>query len=100
MGKLVKILCYIEEYQNSRGVLSARLRDKDSDKIVILSGHNVNKSHFLNFLSQAKTHHDIMPTIYERNGFDSVAIRGCIVTTTSTYIEVNIDIETGGYLFE
>ena len=41
-----------------------------------------------------------MPTVYDRNGTDIVAVRGYIVSDTPEEIVVNIDIETGGYLFE
>ena len=41
-----------------------------------------------------------MPTIYDKDGVDIVAVRGYIVSDTPEEIEVNIDIETGGYLFE
>ena len=40
MKELVKISCYIEEYSNQNGKLCARLRDKASNKKVVLMGHN------------------------------------------------------------
>ena len=64
MKELVKISCYIEEYSNQNGKLCARLRDKASNKKVVLMGHNTDKNHLLRFLTQAKIHQDIMPTIY------------------------------------
>ena len=100
MNKLVKISCYVEEYSNQNGKLCARLRDKASNKKVVLSGHNTDKNHLLRFLAQAKMHQDIMPTIYDKEGVDIVAVRGYIVSDTPEEIVVNIDIETGGYLFE
>lgn len=100
MNNLMKISCYIEEYRNQNGVLCARLRDKSSNKKVILSGQNAEKAHFLTFLSQAKIHQDVMPTIYEKDGTDIVAVTGYVMSVTSEEIEVNIDAETGGYLFE
>ena len=100
MKELVKISCYIEEYMNENGVLCARVRDKVSNKKVVLTGHNANKGHFLRFLTQAVMHYNIMPTVYDRNGTDIVAVRGYIVSDTPEEIVVNIDIETGGYLFE
>lgn len=63
MKELVKISCYIEEYSNQNGKLCARLRDKASNKKVVLMGHNTDKNHLLRFLTQAKIHQDIMPTI-------------------------------------
>ena len=43
MKELVKISCYIEEYSNQNGKLCARLRDKTSNKKVVLMGHNTDK---------------------------------------------------------
>lgn len=100
MKELVKIDCYIEEYKNQSNCLSTRLRDKKTNKKIILSGKNVNKEHLLKFLSQAKINQDIMPTIYERNGTDKIAVRGYIVSVKEESIEVCIDVESGGYLFE
>lgn len=100
MKELVKIDCYIEEYKNQSNCLSTRLRDKKTNKKIILSGKNVNKEQLLKFLSQAKINQDIMPTIYERNGTDKIAVRGYIVSVKEESIEVCIDVESGGYLFE
>lgn len=100
MKKFVKLSCYIEEYKNQDGGLSARLREKESNKKVVLAGQNVDKKHLLQFLTQAKMHRDIMPTVYDREGVDIVAVRGYIASDTSEEIVVNIDIDKGGYLFE
>ena len=100
MKDFAKISCYIEEYKNHNNELCARLRDKESNKKVVLVGNNVDKNHLLTFLVQAKIHQDMMPTIYDREGADIVAVRGCVMSVTPEEIEVNIDIETGGYLFE
>lgn len=100
MKSIVKIACYIEEYKNQSGDICARLRDKESDKRVILTGINVSKDHLLRFLSQAKINNKIMPTVYNRNGSDVVAVRGYIISDTADEIEICIDIENGGYLFE
>lgn len=100
MKELVKFDCYIEEYKNQTGNLSARLRDKETNKKIVLTGRNADKVHLLKFLSQAKINNNLMPTIYNRNGSDIVAVRGYVVSDTADEIEVCIDIETGGYLFE
>ena len=60
----------------------------------------MNKRHFLRFLSQARLQQDIMPTIFERDGKDIIAIRGFIVKTDKENIEVCTDIASGGYSFE
>ena len=68
MHEQIKLECYIEEYRNQKNFLSARLRDKKTNKKVVLVGENLDKNHLLRFLSQAKLNQDIMPTIYEQNG--------------------------------
>ncbi len=100
MKKSVKISCYIEEYKNSAGQLCARIRDKKTNKIVALSGSSVDKRHFLMFLSKAKMQQGIMPTIYDRGGSDIIAVRGYIASETDAEINVCIDTNDGGYLFE
>lgn len=65
-----------------------------------MTRRNVDKIHLLKFLSQAKINNNLIPTIYNRNGSDIVAVRGYVVSNTIDEIEVCIDIETGGYLFE
>lgn len=94
------IPCYIEEYTGPAGRLCVRLRDKVSDRKVVLSGQHVSKEHLILFLSQARVHTSAMPTIYQREGNDIVAVLGCVVSATSEEIEVNIDVPFGGYLFE
>ncbi len=100
MKKSVKISCYIEEYKNQSGQLCASIRDKKTNKIVTLNGASVDKRHFLMFLSQAKIQQGIMPTIYDRDGSDIIAICGYIVSETDNEINVCIDTNDGGYLFE
>ena len=78
----------------------ARLRDKASNKKVVLTGLSTDKNHLLRFFAQAKIHQDIMPTIYDKDGKDIVAVKGYIVSDAPEEIVVNIDIEMGGYLFE
>lgn len=95
-----KINCYIEEYNNEKGNLCARLREKETNKKVTMIGVNVDKKHLMKFLSQAKINQSIMPTIYEREGKDIIAVRGIIQSQNEDEIIINIDVETGGYLFE
>lgn len=92
--------CYVDEYKNEQGRICARLRDKESNKKVSFIGNNVDKNHLLRFLSQAKTSQDIMPSIFERNGDDIVAVRGELAMENEDEIVVNIDVEFGGYIFE
>lgn len=100
MNVITKLNCYIQEYNNEKGNLCARLRDKETDKRVSMVGNNADKIHLLEFLSQAKLNQLIMPTIYDKNGHDIVAVRGIIELQNDEEIIVNIDVEQGGYLFE
>lgn len=100
MKELVKFDCYIEEYKNQTGNLCARLRDKETNRKIVLIGKNVDKEHLLRFLSQAKINNNIMPTVYNRDGSDIVAVRGYVTSDTVDEIEICIDIESGGYLYE
>ena len=97
---MVKLSCYIEEYQNEKGALCARLRDKASNRRIVILGDPVRKIHLLQFLSAAKNHTDIMPTIYDRDGTDSVAVRGTLQDESPEIITVSIDVPGAGYLFE
>lgn len=97
--KIDKLNCYIEEYKNEEGSLCARLRDKVSNKKVSITGTNANKEHLLSFLSQAKLNLQMMPTIFDKNGTDIIVVRGIIYSEDSEEIVVNIDVESGGYLF-
>lgn len=99
MKREIKIECYLEEYSDQQGRLCARLRDKKSDRVVVLSG-NVNKSHLLRFMSQAKNHQNVIPTIFDKNGMDIIAVRGYILSETDTEVNVCVDTPHGGYLFE
>lgn len=99
MNRISKYDCYIEEYHNGIG-MCARLRDKTSNKIVSLTGGEVDKIHFLTFLSQAKINEHIMPTVFRRDGDDTVAVRGILASESDDEIIVSIDCETGGYIFE
>lgn len=97
---MIKYICYIEEYQNEIGNLCARLREKKSNRKIVIAGDMLTKDHFLRFLSAAKNHIEIMPTVYDRNGTDSVAIRGIIQHEDADTIELRIDVPGAGYVFE
>lgn len=100
MENLIKLNCYIQEYKNNEGQLCAKLKDKKTNKKVSIVGENADKEHFLRFLSQAKLNKEIMPTIYDREGIDIIAIRGIIESKSDSEIIINIDVEDGGYVFE
>lgn len=90
--------CYIEEYRNEQNQICARLRDKASNKKILVTGKNVDKNHMLHFLSQAKIRQEIMPSIYEREGVDAVVVDGMPVEERENEIVVNV--ESGGYMFD
>lgn len=105
MQEVMKWECYIEEYRNEQGNLSARLRDKKTNKKVSIGGDHANKDHLLRFLSQAKLMQNmkpfgITPSFFEKDGSDIVAVRGILYSEDDTDILINIDVETGGYTFE
>ena len=97
---LDKFECYIEEYENEQGNLCARIREKKSNKRIEMLGDTFVKMHFLRFLSQAKVNLEIMPTVYERDGADIVAVRGKKQSEDDDCIVVNLTGIGSGYLFE
>lgn len=94
--------CYIEEYYNEAGRLCARVRDKDSNKrIVILYNNDIElKTHFLMFLSAAKNYTYLMPTVYDRNGTDAVLIHGLVVNEDADSVEIDIAAPGSGYIYK
>ena len=92
--------CYIEEYESKNG-LAARIRDKKTNKkIVILATSLEEKMHFLLFLSAAKLNKDIMPTVFDRDGENVIAVYGVKQKENKNTIFVDTDKDGGGYLFE
>lgn len=99
-SELEKLECYIEEYLNENKQLCARIRDKKTGKKVELMGRTFSKMHFLRFLSQAKLNICIMPTIFDPNGADIVAVRGIKKKEDDTSIVIELTGLGAGYLFE
>lgn len=92
--------CYIEEYKSEKG-LAARLRDKKTGKKVSIQENSLeDRLKFLQFLSQAKINKEIMPTIFDSNGDDIVAVYGVKQKEDKDAIFIDTDKEGGGYLFE
>ena len=97
---MIRYECYIEEYF-SAGRLSARIREKKSNKRISIEIRTLaEQQHFLQFLSQAKINKNIMPTVFERNGTDIVAVYGIPTNETEDTIFIDIRKSGGGYLFE
>jgi len=99
-SELDKLECYIEEYLNDNKQLCARIRDKKSGKKVEMIGEYFVKNHFLRFLSQAKININIMPTVFEADGVDVVAVRGIKRNEDDTSIVIELTGLGAGYLFE
>ena len=99
-SELDKLECYIEEYQNENEQLCARIRDKQTGKRVEIIGDLFVKAHFLRFLSQAKLNINIMPTVFEPDGVDIVAVRGIKRNEDDTSIVIELTGLGAGYLFE
>lgn len=75
MGKSTK--CYIEEYKNEQGRLSARLREKGTGRKVDLGITLDGKQHFLQFLSVAGANKAVMPDVFTKDGEeDCVMVSG------------------------
>lgn len=92
--------CYIEEYKTENG-LAARLRDKKTRKKVSIQQSSLEeRMNFLQFLSQAKINKEMIPTVFDFDGDDIVAVYGIKQKEDKDTIFVEIDKCGGGYLFE
>ena len=92
--------CYIEEYESENG-LAARIRDKKTNKKISIQVTSLEgKMHFLQFLSAAKLNKDMMPTVFDRDGEDIIAVYGVKQKENKSTIFVDTDKDGGGYLFE
>lgn len=92
--------CYIEEYESENG-LAARLRDKRTNKKISIQATSLEgKRHFLQFLSTAKNNKEVMPTIFDRDGADVIAVYGVKKKEDQNTIFIDTDKADGGYLFE
>ena len=91
-----------QEYTDTQsGKLCARLIEKKTGKrVVFVSKDPMLKQHLLSFLAKAKIRQDIMPTIFDSNGSDIVAAYGVCVKETDIELELNPDVESGGFRFE
>lgn len=70
--------CYIEEYENERGQLSARLREKVTGRKVDLGLTSAAaRNDFLRFLSSAVPHRAKLPDVFTKDGdADCVLVSG------------------------
>lgn len=69
--------CYIDEYTNDAGALSARLREKLTGRKVDLGIANGEaRTHFLQFLSAAKQNQAIFPDYFDKDADESIVVSG------------------------
>jgi hypothetical protein len=66
--------CYIEEYKNEQGQLSARLREKGTGRKVDLGLTLDGKQHFLRFLSSAGASKAAMPDVFSKDGNEDCVV--------------------------
>lgn len=94
---MAKIQCYIEEYKAKNG-LGARLRDKRTGKKVIIKASEELKMQLRELLGAAKTYKNIIPSVFDRKGYNIVAIYG--KKRKENKAEILIDIaREDGFLF-
>lgn len=96
----VKVLCYVTEQVDSQGNSTLLLKDKETDKTVILTGKQLRKDHFKQFMEMSKISYEVMPTIFDSAGTDVAIIIGYIEAESETELTVNIDIAGGGYFYD
>jgi hypothetical protein len=69
--------CYIEEYKNEQGQLSARLREKGTGRKVDLGLTLDGKQHFLQFLGAAGANKASIPDVFSKDGDkDCIVVSG------------------------
>lgn len=77
MSQTKSTTCYIEEYKNEQGQLSARLREKRTGRKVDLGVTLDGKQQFLQFLSAAHGQKAVMPDLFSKDGDeDSIVVSG------------------------
>ncbi|MDP9999015.1 hypothetical protein [Pseudarthrobacter sulfonivorans] len=74
MSQTKSTKCYIEEYKNEQGQLSARLREKGTGRKVDLGLTLDSKQHFLQFLTAAGANKAAMPDVFSRDGDDDCVV--------------------------
>lgn len=75
---MTTVKCYIDEYENEQGQLSARLRQKNTGRKVDLGFVDVGaRQQFLRFLGVAKQNQALMPNVFSKDSEeDSVVVSG------------------------
>ncbi len=97
---MIRWECYIEEYESKNG-LAAHLRDKKTNKKISIQATSLEaKMRLLQFLGGAKAYKDVMPTVFDRDGEDIVAVYGIKQKENKNTIFIDTDKDGGGYRFE
>ncbi|MFS0715750.1 hypothetical protein ABC337_03575 [Arthrobacter sp. 1P04PC] len=79
MSQTKSTKCYIEEYRNEQGQLSARLREKGTGRKVDLGLTLDSKQHFLRFLSTAGANKAVIPDVFSMDGGeDCIFVTGVV----------------------
>ncbi|MFS2028983.1 MULTISPECIES: hypothetical protein [unclassified Curtobacterium] len=78
MPETKTVRCYIDEYEVSPGRIGARLREKDTGRIVVLGfAHAADKQEFLQFLSGVARMRTEVPDAFDKTGeADAVEVSG------------------------
>lgn len=97
---MIRLECYIEEYMTEGG-LCARLREKESDNIIIFENCSADeKRKFLQFLTSAKLSEPILSELFVRFGEDCVAVYAEKIVRSKNGITIYADSTNFGYLIE
>jgi hypothetical protein len=79
MNQDMSAKCYIEEYRNAKGLLTARLREKVTGRSVALHGAPsvADKRHFVRFMNAAGASRTAVPDVFTKDGNeDCIVISG------------------------
>jgi hypothetical protein len=81
MAERKRVECYVEEYRNETGMLTARLREKETGRRVELGFTDRDgKTRLVLFLSSVRRRAEAWPNVFEKDG-------------RKAYIEIDGDVE-------
>ena len=84
----------------SENKLCARLREKRSNKRIVLCSGSDERNNMLRFLSLVKKNIELMPTVFDRDGDDIVAVQGIKQAENDESIQISFDAIGAGCFFE
>lgn len=94
----MEVYCYVSEYLNDEGKTCARLKDKKTDKKVVMVTKKNDVSWKLIKLMQYASM--IAPELKDRFGSEAIKVVGDLVSDNKEIIEINIDVDGGGYWWD